>query len=197
MALLLLFCETETWNLELWNCVAHLGALSSGHRAKENHDVPMCLPALAFIYEQTISPLMTSLPFSLFSFYSLSYLLSKAMGCFSGRLMSSASDQKLFCGVCSVIKCSFDEFVGEKVVSLSYSSAVFDQPPFSYCTLHIIWGSEEWGGPVTPESSGKVPPSFISATSCPALLLNLTLRCWSETLGGSWFWGVHTPTHDL
>ena len=39
--------------------------------------------------------------------------------------MSSASDQKLFCGVCSAFKCSFDEFVGEKVVSPSYSSAIF------------------------------------------------------------------------
>ena len=33
------------------------------------------------------------------------------------RLMSSASDQKLFCEVCSAFSCSFNEFVGEKVVS--------------------------------------------------------------------------------
>ena len=46
------------------------------------------------------------------------------MGCFSGRLMSSASDQKLFCEICSAINCSFDEFVGEKVLSPSYSSAI-------------------------------------------------------------------------
>ena len=51
------------------------------------------------------------------------------MGCFSGRLMSSASDQKLFCGVCSAFKCSLDEFVGEKVVSPSYSSAILAPPP--------------------------------------------------------------------
>ena len=62
---------------------------------------------------------------SLFIFYILSYLLSKMMGCFSGRLMSSASDQKLFCEVRSAFKCSFDEFVGEKVVSPSYSCAIF------------------------------------------------------------------------
>ena len=37
--------------------------------------------------------------------------------------MPSASGQKLFCEVCSAFKCPFDEFVGEKVVSLSYSSA--------------------------------------------------------------------------
>ena len=32
--------------------------------------------------------------------------------------------QKLFCGICSVFKWSFDEFVGEKMVSWSYSSAI-------------------------------------------------------------------------
>ena len=65
---------------------------------------------------------------SLFVFYIFSYLLSKTMGCFSGCLMSSAGIQKLFCGIYSVFKCSFDEFVGEKVVSLSYSSAIFGPP---------------------------------------------------------------------
>ena len=68
---------------------------------------------------------------SLFIFYILSYLLSKTMGCFSGCLMSSASDKKLFCGVCSAFKCSFDEFVGEKVVSPSYSSSIL--APISIC----------------------------------------------------------------
>ena len=52
-----------------------------------------------------------SLPLvSLFIFYIFSYLLLKTMGCFSGCLMSSASIQKLFCGVYSAFKCSFDEF---------------------------------------------------------------------------------------
>ena len=48
------------------------------------------------------------------SFIFFSYLLSKTMGCFSGCLMSSADIQKLFFGIYSVFKCSFDEFVGEK-----------------------------------------------------------------------------------
>ena len=51
------------------------------------------------------------------------------MDCFSGCLMTSASDQKLFCEVCSAFSCSFDEFVGEKVVSPSYSSAILAPPP--------------------------------------------------------------------
>ena len=46
------------------------------------------------------------------------------MGCFSARLMSAASDQKLFCKLCSPFCCSFDEFVEEKVISPSYSSAI-------------------------------------------------------------------------
>ena len=54
------------------------------------------------------------------------------MGCLSGCVISSASIQKLFCGICLVFKCSFDEFVGEKVVSPSYSSAVLGPP------LHIF-----------------------------------------------------------
>ena len=60
----------------------------------------------------------------LFIFYILSYLLSKTLGCFSGHLMTSASDQKLFCEVCSAFNCSFDEFVEEKVISPSYSCAI-------------------------------------------------------------------------
>ena len=50
------------------------------------------------------------------------------MGCFSGRLMSAASDQKLFCKLCSPFCCSFDEFVEEKVISPSYSSAILTPP---------------------------------------------------------------------
>ena len=48
------------------------------------------------------------------SFIFFSYLLSKTMGCFSGCLMSSAGIQKLFCGIYSAFKCSFDEFVRRK-----------------------------------------------------------------------------------
>ena len=59
------------------------------------------------------------------------FLLSpfEELGCFSGCLMSSAGIQKLFCGIYSTFKCSFDEFVGEKVFSLSYSSDNLAPPP--------------------------------------------------------------------
>ena len=51
------------------------------------------------------------------------------MGCFSGCLMTSAGIQKLFCEIYSAFECSFDEFVGEKVVSPSYSSTILGPPP--------------------------------------------------------------------
>ena len=57
------------------------------------------------------------------------------MGCFSGCLMSSASIQELFCGIYSVFKCSFDEFVGEKVFSRSYSSPILAPPKFKIFVL--------------------------------------------------------------
>ena len=56
------------------------------------------------------------------------------MGCFSGCLMSSAGIQKLFCGFYSAFKCSFDEFVGEKVISRCYSSTILGPPP-ARCSL--------------------------------------------------------------
>ena len=79
----------------------------------------------------TPSPGQISIPnsfVSLFVFYILSYLLSKTMGCLSGCLVSSARVQKWFCRICSAFKCSFDIFVGEKVVFPSYSSAILGPP---------------------------------------------------------------------
>ena len=54
------------------------------------------------------------------------------MGCLSGRLMSAASDQKLFCELSSPFCCSFYEFVEEKVISPSCSSAILTPPPSGY-----------------------------------------------------------------
>ena len=36
---------------------------------------------------------------------------------------------EVFCGICLAFECSFDEFVGEKVFSPSYSSAILALPP--------------------------------------------------------------------
>ena len=98
--------------------------------------VSWCLETSLFLrlpsWDGTPFPGRSSLPtsfVSFFVFYIFSYLFLKTMFCFSGCLMSSASLQKLFCGVCSALKCSFDEFVREKVVSPSYSSAILGLPP--------------------------------------------------------------------
>ena len=84
-----------------------------------------------FSFFKTLFLGQSSVPTSfvpLFVFYIFSYLLLKNRGCFSGCLMSSAGIQKLFCGIYSAFKCSFDEFVGEKVVSPSYSSTILGPP---------------------------------------------------------------------
>ena len=67
------------------------------------------------------------------------------LGCFSGCLMSSASIQNLFCGIYSMFKCSFDEFVGEKVFSPSYSSAILAPPQNNYFILITILWVRDWG----------------------------------------------------
>ena len=65
--------------------------------------------------------------------------------------MSSAGIQKLFCGIYSTFKCSFDEFVGEKVFSPSYSSAIL--APSLWCSLrNIVSRPGNWTG---------LPPSIL------------------------------------
>ena len=91
-----------------------------------------CFLVFGNFFFKTPFPGRSSIPISfvsLFVFYIFFYLLSKTMVCFSGCLMSSAGIQMLFCGIYSAFKCSFDEFVGEKVVSLSYSSTILGPPP--------------------------------------------------------------------
>ena len=70
-------------------------------------------------------------------------LPSKTMGCFSGRLMSAASEQKLFCKLCSSFCCSLNEFVEEKVISPSYSSAILTPPPDKNILEPMIYGKED------------------------------------------------------
>ena len=69
--------------------------------------------------------------------------------------MSSAGIQKLFCGIYSTFKCSFDEFVGEKVFSPSYSSAIF---LFAFLSFISILSEEISSlSKVILESSYQVP----------------------------------------
>ena len=103
-----------------------------------SESVSWCLETSLFF--KTPFPRPSSIPtsfVSFFVFYIFSYLLSKTMGCFSGCLMSSAGLQKLFRGIYSAFKCSFDEYVGEKVVSPSYSSTILG-PKICSVTLNYI-----------------------------------------------------------
>ena len=47
---------------------------------------------------------------------------------------------EVFCGICSVFKCSFNDFVGDKVVSLSYSSAILGPPSSSLLNSMALSG---------------------------------------------------------
>ena len=104
-----------------------LCASKAQHRLSSKN-VSWCLETSLFLKlsSQDGAP---SLPLLSLSF--LSYIFptsfSKTMGCFSGCLMSSASIQ-LFWGFYSAFECSFDEFVGEKVISPSYSSTILGPP---------------------------------------------------------------------
>ena len=61
--------------------------------------------------------------------YLLSYLILRRLACLFGSLGSSASIQKVFCGNCPTSRCIFDVTVKEKMISLSYSSAILKVPP--------------------------------------------------------------------
>ena len=102
---------------------------------------------------------------SLFIFYILSYLLLKTMGCLSGCLMSSASIQNLFCGICSAFKCSFNEFVGGKVVSPSYSSTILGPPHLVFINLSLK-ACKEFG------SFNHKLPQFPCLASCSKTILS-------------------------
>ena len=95
----------------------------------------------------------SSVPTSFVS-YIFSYLLLKTMGFFFGCWMSSVGIQKLFCGIYSAFKCSFDEFVEEKVVSPSYSSTVLGLPPSRH-HLKIVFR-------IFCKSIFSFPPLFLS-----------------------------------
>ena len=132
---LLLCCGSYRWARNLWVLIVYFSSLlccplcfkglaQTRHRLG-SESVSWCLENSLFKTPFLGGHSVPASFVSFFVFYIFSYLLLKTMGCFSGCLMSSASIQKLFCGIYSAFKCSFDEFVGDKVFSPSYSSAIF------------------------------------------------------------------------
>ena len=67
-----------------------------------------------------------SRPYSLvsFFFFLLPYPGTWGVSCLLGGVRSSASVQWMFCGSCSTCRCISYGFVGGKVISASYSSAI-------------------------------------------------------------------------
>ena len=131
---LLLRWGSYCWARNLWVLIIYLFIFlpnyialcgSKARHRLSSESVSWCLETSLFLrlpsQDRALSLPLLSL---FFVFYIFSYLLSKTMGCFSGCLMSSAGIQKFSCGIYSAFKCSFDEFVAEKVVSPSYSSAI-------------------------------------------------------------------------
>ena len=117
-------------------CYVALWASKARHRFG-SQNVSWCLETSLFLRLPSRDG-TASLP--LLSLFCLLYFFLppfEELGCFSGFLMSSAGIQKLFCGIYSTFKCSFAEFVGEKVFSPSYSSAILAPPPLS----HLIFAS--------------------------------------------------------
>ena len=71
-----------------------------------------------------------SLSFCLcYFFFLLPYPNTWAVSCLLGGLTSSASVQWLFCRSSSTCRCISTVSVGRKVISASYSSAIFPRPP--------------------------------------------------------------------
>ena len=119
------------------NYVALCG--SKAHHKLGSESVSWCLETSLFLrlpsQDRALSLPLLSLFLSLIFF---SYLLLKTLGCFSGCLMSSVGIQKLFCGIYSAFKCFFDEFMGEKVVSLSCSSAILGPLPLWEILIPVV-----------------------------------------------------------
>ena len=131
MSVLLLCWGSYHWARNLWGLIIYFSSLLCCPLCFQGS--PQTRQRQCFLVFGNFSLLKTPFPrwstlptscVSFFVFYIFSYLFLKTMFCFSGCLMSSASIQKLFCGIYSGFKCSFGEFAGDKVVSLSYSSAI-------------------------------------------------------------------------
>ena len=80
---------------------------------------------LFFLHSSLPEVQVPSLFFCLcFFFFLFPYPGTWGFSCLLGSLRSSASVHYVFCRSCSTCRCIFDVFVGRKVISMSYSSAI-------------------------------------------------------------------------
>ena len=108
----------------------------AGHRLG-SESVSWCLETSLFLRLPSLNGAPSLRLLSLFCFFYFFLPPFEDNGLLFWCLMSSAGIQKLFCGIYSAFKCSFDEFVGEKVVFPSYSSAILGPPLLAWRVLSI------------------------------------------------------------
>ena len=107
-----------------------LPSASKARHRLSSESVPWCLETSLFLrlpfWDRAPSLPLLSL-FLSFVFFPTSFW--RQWAAFLGAWCPLPGIQKLFCGIYSAFKCSSDEFVGEKVVSPSYSSTILGTPP--------------------------------------------------------------------
>ena len=81
--------------------------------------------------------------------------------------MSAASDQKLFCKLCSPFCCSFNEFVEEKVITRPIPPPSWLLPPFLPFHMGVLKARIlKWFA--IPSSSGPCFVRTLSTMTCPS-----------------------------
>ena len=101
-----------------------------------SESVSWCLETSLFLKTPFLGRISIPTSFvSLFIFYIFSYLLLKTMGCFSGCPMSSASIQKLFCGIYCVQMFFWWICWGESGLPVLFLCHLRTASPLQYCCL--------------------------------------------------------------
>ena len=145
MSVLLLCWGSYRWAHNLWVLIIYLFFLlvmlpSVVPRFATDLAVRVFLGVWKLLSFSRLHPYLFCLFFCLLYFFLPPF---KDNGLFSGCLIYSEGILKVFCGIYSAFKCSFDEFVGGKVVTPSYSSAILG-PPLRLILSTLLFDST-WG----------------------------------------------------
>ena len=97
-----------------------------------------------FLLHSSLPEVQRTLFFCLcFFFILLFYPPTWGVSCLLGSLRSSASVQQVFCRSCYTCRCISDVFVGWKVISMSYSSAILKVSLYDNFKWSIIYKNFE------------------------------------------------------
>ena len=135
---------------------------------------------------------------SLFIFYILSYLLLKSLGCLFGCLVSSASIQKLFCGICSAFKWSFNEFGWESGLPVLFICHLRTASPPLPPWLPTFMISTPVSNPVLLIHPSSLPPQLFPFGSHKFVSMSLSLILFLFSLfDGVFWWTKYTLTFNV